>query len=87
MTWCLHVVIAEPSHKRPSVNIRLHHFNSKESAENKLIEIKKEIMRLYDINDINIFDDYSRMCELWYGDCYMDIPPFEANIFQIKIEE
>lgn len=51
MTWCLHVVIAEPSYKRPSVNIRLHHFNSKESAENKLIEIKKETMKLHDIND------------------------------------
>lgn len=87
MIWCLHVVIAEPCYKRPSVDIRLFHFNSKEAAENKLIEIKKEVMHIYDITDEDIFNDYDRLCELWYGDSYMDIPPFEAHIFEVKIHE
>lgn len=47
MVWCLKVLIAHPDYKRPYAEAIVKHFNSKESAEKELLNVKLEFLERY----------------------------------------
>ena len=89
--YCLKVVIARPDHKRPDAKVIVKHYGTRNEAEEGLKEIKQEYIGDFDDEDLTVekLDEMMEKGELddyVYVDCFMDIPAFEAEIFEVKPE-
>ena len=93
--WYLLIVIAHPDYKRPSSTTSLRFFETEDEAKRALKMSKIEFIKDFDmsddsrISDLTIDSDDSLIGELFdqtskydtfYGDSYMDIPPFDFCI-------
>ncbi len=84
--WCLRVVIALPDYKRPSVDVIVKHYKSKESAEKELQRIKEEFFD----GELKDDEDFDKGFELYVNEYYNDnsssmrIPPFDSEIFLVE---
>ena len=112
--FCLHVVIAFPDYKRPSAEVSIKHYSTKELAENALQKIKHKFVCEYvdpedffpknhefndgqngelnedDLKAIEKLDkmiESGELVEYYYQDSYMEMPPFDARIFEVVVEE
>lgn len=87
--FCLKVIIAHPSYKRPYSEVIVEHFETQNEAEKRLDEIKIQYNEDFkcDDDDINLFDmSEGELLDYIYSDSYMDQPPFDYEIFEIKIQ-
>ena len=96
MLYCLQIEEAKPDYKRPYSNHLLFHCKTVEEANERRREEKKEYYAEYlnyleengedvpkDVDDID--EDESR--DYFYRDSYMDMAPFSATLYEIKIED
>lgn len=93
--YCLQVVIAHPSYKRPSAEVIIEHFRDEKTAKFRLNEIK--LQYILDLNidkasgefvTIEEFDklvESGKLYDIVYRDSYMDQKPFEYKIIKIEL--
>ena len=96
MLYCLQIEEAKPDCKRPYSNHLIFHCKTVEEANERRREEKKEYYAEYlnyleengeevpkDVDEID--EDESR--DYFYRDSYMDMAPFSATLYEIKIED
>ena len=83
--WCLEVLIARPDFKRPSAELKVLHFNSKEKADAKLAELKKEYMDDFDAEDEVVDIDSEEHYDRVFLESYMDLQPFYCKVYKVEV--
>jgi len=81
--WCLTVIVAYPDSKQPYSVTRVFHFQSREHAESKERALKEDFCKEF-AHVINyrtdLPDAFTRICENFYADSFMSMPPYESRI-------
>ena len=96
MIYCLHIEEARPDYKRPSASMAVYHCKTIEEANERRREEKKQYYAEYlnyleengedvpkDIDDV----DEDAAQDYFYRDSFMDMAPFSATLYEIKIED
>lgn len=98
--WCLLVVEACPSSKRPRAEVQVYHFEDKKDAEDKKIQLQLEFIcdnkRKLDTeekarmkSDVKLTDQeretfFEHLQADYYQDSYMDMDPLSIRLFEIE---
>ena len=96
MLYCLQIEEAKPDYKRPYSNHLVFHCKTVEEANERRREEKKEYYTDYlnyleengeevpkDVDDI----DEDEVQDYIYKNSFMDMAPFSATLYEIKIED
>lgn len=97
MLYCLEITKAYPDYKRPYASVSTYHFLTKEDANEKRRQEKRnyyegflQFLRDFDSpvpKDIDNIDEDVAQTDYIYSDTYMDMEPFCANLYEITIED
>lgn len=79
--WCLVVIRSYPDYKRPFSTTDVQHFATYEKA---FAEKEKAYDEFLDESGFER-EEYECDPNIYYCDTYMEMPPFEARLFEVKI--